>query len=159
MSKKNEQNNTKKGNAFAIIAVILLVIAIALILLGLFGGLGFGNGSGDGTGTGTDSGNTSVENSVSEDAENPENIPESSEVAETETTTKETEPEVNYMDVTVSGSSYLIDGAEVTIDEIKYSAENGNVIIRITDDNAIADSMDALVSALDGAEISYISQN
>ncbi|MCM1314877.1 MAG: hypothetical protein NC040_08480 [Muribaculaceae bacterium] len=159
MSKKNEQNN-KKGNAFAIIAVILLIIAIALILIGLFGGLGFGNGSGNGTEIGTGSGNTSsIENSVSENSESPANILESSESAETETTTEKTEPEVNYIDVTVSGSSYLMNGKETTLDEITQSAGNKNTIVRITDDNAIADSMDALVSALDGAEISHVSQN
>ncbi|MDE6798169.1 MAG: hypothetical protein K2J36_09190 [Ruminococcus sp.] len=160
MSKKNEQNNSKKGSAFGIIAVILLIIAIALILLGLFGGFGLGKGSGDGDGTGTGTGTSdSVESSVSENSESQGNVSESQEVTEQETTTEATEPEVNYMDVTVSGSAYLIDGAEVTIDDIKYSAENGNVIVRITDDNAIADSMDALVSTLDNAGISYVSQN
>lgn len=158
MAKKNEQNNSKKGSAFGIIAVILLIIAIALILLGLFGGFGLGKGSGDGDGTGTGT-SDSVESSVSENSESQGNVSESQEVTEQETTTEATEPEVNYMDVTVSGSAYLIDGAEVTIDDIKYSAENGNVIVRITDDNAIADSMDALVSALDNAGISYVSQN
>ena len=153
MSKKNE-NNTKKGNALTVVVVIVLIIAIALILLGLFGkGFGFGNGNGDGTGTGVSDSAESSENSGGQ-----ADVTETSAVTEqiTTTTTESTEPEASYMDVTVSGGAFLIDGAEVMIDEIKYSAENGNVIVRITDDNAIADSMDALVSALDTAGLQYV---
>ncbi|MDE5861568.1 MAG: hypothetical protein K2H28_05175 [Ruminococcus sp.] len=161
MSKKNEQNqNTKKGSAFGIIAVILLIIAIALILLGLFGGFGLGKGSGDGDGTGTGTGTSdSVESSVSENSESQGNVSESQEVTEQETTTEATEPVITYIDVTVSGSSYLMNGTETTIDEITQSADNENTVVRINDDNAIADSMDAFVSALDNAGISYVSQN
>lgn len=152
MAKEKKENN-KKGSVLGIIAVILLVIAIALILLGLFGGIGFGNG--DGTGTGSGNG---VESSVAENSGNQEDGAESSEAEETEPPTEEeteTEPEVIYIDVTVSGSSYLMDDSETTIDDITKAAENAAV--RITDDSAVADAMDALISALDGAGISHIS--
>ncbi|MDE6834572.1 MAG: hypothetical protein K2J39_10075 [Ruminococcus sp.] len=153
MAKKNKKN-TKKGNALVVIVVIILIIAIALILLGLFGkGFGFGKGNGDGSGTGI---SDSVESSADENSGSQADIQESSEA---ETTTVITEPEIYYIEVIVSGSSYLMNGTESTIDEITQSADNENTVIRISDDNAIADSMDALVSALDNAGISYVSQN
>ncbi|MDE6671110.1 MAG: hypothetical protein K2K16_02825 [Ruminococcus sp.] len=155
MSKENKQYTKKgegDGDVLGVIAVILVIIAIVLICFGLFGkgfGFGKGNGKGDGTGSGVS------DSSVSENSESSE----TTEITEQETTTEETEPVITYIDVTVSGSSYLMNGTETTIDEITQSADNENTVVRITDDNAIADSMDALVSALDNAGISYVSQN
>ena len=144
------EKNGKKNSILPIIVVILLIIAILMIVLslGFGGGLGSGNGNGDG--------NTSIvsENSSSDNTEENTQVSETTETSET--VTEETTEAVTYLDITVSGNTYLLDGNETTIDDITETAGDDNIVVRITDDNAVADAMESLISALDEKNISYI---
>ena len=64
---------------------------------------------------------------------------------------------INVIDITVSGSVILKDGNEITADDIinEINAADGFAVVNITDDSAIADTMDALREKLDSADITY----
>ena len=148
MSKKNENNSeNKKSNFIHILVVLLLIIAILMIIASL----GFGGGSGNGnSGSGSSSGSNFIENTVSDSEQE-------SSSEETETVPEETTESVKYIDITVSENTYNINGTEKSIDDIISTAKNDkNTVVRIKDDNAVVDTMDALISALSENNISYI---
>lgn len=160
MSKKNtdeeiQNENQKKGNFIPVLVVLLLIIAILMIVtsLGFGGGLGSGNGDGASVNSGVS------ENSLSDNS-GTENTHISETESETETVPEETTESIKYIDVTVSGDTYLMNNTEKTLEAFISLAKDGdNTVVRITDDNAVADAMDSLISALDENSISYIEPN
>jgi len=152
MSKKNnEENQKKESNFIPILVVLLLIIAILMIAVSL--GFGGGLGSGNGNGSSVSSDNSSV----SEDSSSDNSETKDTQSSETdESVTEKTTEAVTYIDVTVSGSAYIMDGNETTLDAVTETASDDNIVVRIKDDNAVADAMDSLISALDEKNISYI---
>ncbi len=151
MSEKKEK---KKSKFLPVLVVLLLIIAILMIIasLGFGGGFGSGNGNGDG---GNSNSKISSENSVADSADN-DNIPETDETT-TETLPEETTEAIRYMEITVSGDTYFINSAEKTLDDfISLATDDENTVVRITDDNAVADAMESLISALENNNIQYI---
>lgn len=134
------------------------VVAGAAILLLLGGGAGIGYGTGF-LGNGNDnSSNTSSEENIPA----AEIITEENSENDIEVTTEiqeETSQEIpiNVIDITVSGSVILKDGNEITADDIinEINSADGFAVVNITDDSAIADTMDALREKLDSADITY----
>lgn len=127
------------------ILAVLLLVALAIFLLLKFGILSFGKGSGDGnSGTGS--------SSVSE-------VSEASE-AETEpltpavTTTVE---EKVYVDVTVSGNSYLYQNSTLELEALiaELGKLDDDITVRITDENASLKAYEQLTKALDEKRIRY----
>lgn len=131
----------KKGSGGLIFILLLIIIIIIALILFLGGGFGFGSG---GNGFGNDA--VQVEGSISD----------------TETGTTASVSEINYVDVTVSGSSYLYQNNSYDlaglIDAVK--AIEGDIEIHITlDDTATANAYDDLTAALDENGIPYSSDN
>ncbi len=129
----------KKGSGGVILVLLLIIIIIALILF-LGGGFGFGSGGGDGFGNDA----VQVEGSISD----------------TESGTMASTSAINYVDVTVSGSSYLYQNSSYDlaglIDAVK--AIEGDIEIHITlDDSATANAYDDLTAALEENGIPYSS--
>ncbi|MDE6092644.1 MAG: hypothetical protein K2G14_06065, partial [Ruminococcus sp.] len=125
---------------------ILMIIAS----LGFGGGFGSGNSNGDG-------GNSKIssENSVADSSDN-DNISETDEIT-TETLPEETTETIRYMEITVSGDTYFMNDNEKTLDAfISLASDSENIVVKITDDNAVADAMESLISALKNNNIQYI---
>lgn len=119
----------RKKRLLGLVAVI--IIALAIILLLSYLGLGLGGGKGNG---------------------GAESVSESSSVAETTvSTTVTTEAPKILVDIKVSGSTYIYDGQEISLDDFKakLATMNDNVVISITDDNATANAMTDLEEMLD----------
>lgn len=155
MSRKDENQEKKKKTDFvSVLAVIMLIIAIIMIIAAL----GFGGGSGNGDGSGNSGTNISESTDNQEDSgETPEKEISATEESSAEESETEVSPEkLIYIQVTVSGNTYVMDDAETTLDAVIESASGDNIVVRITDDNAVADAMDSLISALDEKGIQYI---
>ena len=144
---KNEEKK-KKSKLLPVIVVLLLIIAVLMIVASL----GFGGELGSGNGDGNNNNSSGVsENQSSESTEN------SNSETVTETVPEETTESINYIDVSVSGDVYLVNGNEKTLDAfITLAKESENTVVRITDENAVADAVDGLVSELENNNIQYI---
>ena len=141
---KKLKKKTKKGGV--IILILLLIILILFAIIFLFDPLGFGNGMGilkGGNASGTTGGTAAP--------------------AQTTTAAQVTDaaPAPTYINVKVSGATYLLDGAESTVEDITAAAKaaSGDVLVQITDDSATANAMDALIAALDKESLKYTIEN
>ncbi|MDE6848927.1 MAG: hypothetical protein K2J44_06230, partial [Ruminococcus sp.] len=131
--------------------VLLLIIAVLMIVASL----GFGGVLGSGNGDGNNNSSSGVSENSSDDST--ENTQTSESPTETETIPEETTESVKYLDVTVSGDIYLVNDVEKTLDDFISLAKDGeNNVVRITDDNAVADAMESLISTLESNNIQYI---
>jgi flagellar basal body-associated protein FliL len=137
LERKNKKLKKRKKKRLLIMLLILLLLILAFLLLRFGFGLGTGKGS-SGSEAGADSPSSSSEKATTAEAP-------------------------VFVDVKVSGSSYIYENQVKTLDEIKstISTMKDNVVIRITDDNATKNAMDDLTKMLDDAKrkISYSSVN
>ncbi|MEE3404693.1 MAG: hypothetical protein VZR73_11485 [Acutalibacteraceae bacterium] len=124
---------------------LVVVVAVVIFLLFKFGLLPFGKGSGNG-GSGT---GTSSVAEVSEAAEAETEVP-----APAVTTTVE---EKIYVDVTVSGNSYLYQNSTLELDALLAELEklDDEITVRITDEKASLKAYENLTKALDEKKISF----
>ena len=108
--------------------IFLTIIAAILALLGKFGlGFDFGDGKGNGGGEGV----TDVQTTAPDD-------------------------DIDYLELTVSGSSYIYRNSEYTLDDlIAELTTEKDIKVRIRDDNASKSAYDALVEALSYNGITY----
>ena len=148
MAKDSEKKSGGGGGAVA-------GIVILAFLLGGGTGLGFRTGffgKGDGNSQNTD---TPEDVPAAEIVTSIETEEETSESAVEETETQEIP--INVIDITVSGSMILKDGNEITAEDIisEVNAADGFAVVNITDDSAIADTMDELREKLDSAGAVY----
>ncbi len=132
--RRKNQKKKKKKNLITLLLVIVFIAAIILILNYL--GLGFGGGKGEG-------GESSV-NSASGIS------------SEAETTTTTTAVPKEFVSIKVSGSTYIYQGSEITIENLRENIRlmSDNVVVMITDDNATQNAMDDLTAVFeaDGRE-------
>lgn len=138
LEKQNKKLKKKNKKAGVIILVLLLILALLFLVVFLFDPLGFGNGMG-----------ILLNDKTGDQRQLP---------LETAASTEEqpTEPEINYIDVTVSGSTYLIGKDEKTVDDIvKTAQDTENSVVRIKDDDATVNAMQALTDALEAQSIAY----
>ncbi|MBR1592737.1 MAG: hypothetical protein IJ666_06995 [Ruminococcus sp.] len=148
---------SQKGNALSkVIVIIAVLIIIAAVIFFIFGDK-FGLGTGFGL-SGSGGGN-SQSSQQSEDIPAVRVITPSEDAEEiTEPSTEEiTENAMQIIEITISGSVILKDGEEITADDIisEINAADGDVVVNITDDSAIADTMDALRERLDSVHTAY----
>ena len=124
---KQKKNQKKKKRKKITALVILIIFIIGIILLMNYLGLGFGGKKGNDSQNAADSTN-----------------------ANSETTVTTTEPPVP-IDFKVSGSTYIYDGQEITLDKFCENIKlmSSNVVVNIIDDNATKNAMDDLKKALD----------
>lgn len=142
----NQENNSRKKSKFVPILIILLLIVAILMIIS---SLGFGGGFGLG---GNNSGNSvaSVSNSTS-NSEQEVSSP------ETNVTSEESSTSIRYIDITVSGDTYKLNDVEKSLDAIiSIIKEYNKTVVRITDDNAVADAMDNLISALEDNHVFHM---
>lgn len=133
-AEKQKKNQKKKKNKRIITLIIIVLIIIALFVLMNYLGLGFGGGKGDGESSG-----------------------ESSVNAQTEVTTQ-TEIPKEYIDFKVSGSTYIYQGQEITLDKFCDTVKlmSSNVVVNIIDDNATKNAMDDVQKAFDTVGREYV---
>ena len=138
LEKQNTKLKKKNKRGALVIFILLLIILILFAIVFLFDPLGFGNGMGI-----LKNGNTQAA------AASP--------AATTAAVTEAAIPAPTYIDVKVSGATLVCNGEESTPDSIVTAAKavSGDVEVRITDDSATANAMDALTSALDTAGVKY----
>lgn len=118
-----------------IIGILVTVVIVAVIIFAC-GGLGFGGGKGDGIGEGSVS---AIE--VFEE--------------QTEITTEE----IQYINITISGSDYIYQNQNLSLDEIINNIlADKEIPVKITDDNASLRAYDSLVKSLKDNNIKYIEQ-
>ncbi len=148
MSKENDQKKSGKSGKGVAVAGSAAVILAALALLNK---MGFGPDLG--------LGKVSDEKPSSDTAQ----VQEITTAAAEEPTEAETEPETTeaapvYADIKVSGSTYTYDGQETDTAALVESIMklDGDVIVRITDDSATQNAMEALKSEFDKNNIAYI---
>lgn len=143
-NKKLKKKNRRSGK---IILILLLIILILAAVIFLFDPLGFGNGMGILNNGGSGSGSAApaqTEQQTSEEA--------------AVTAPPAEEPTVTNIGVTISGATYIYNGSESSVADIiaAATAAEGEVIVKITDDSATANAMDALTAELDKNTIPYI---
>lgn len=136
-SAQQEDGKKKSGRLLGKLCgliIILIIIAAILALLGHFGlGFDFGDGKGNGDGE--------VKKSVES-------------VADVETTAPD--DDIDYLELTVSGSSYIYRNSEYTLDDlIAELRTEEDIKVRIRDDNASKSAYDQLVEALSYNGITY----
>lgn len=144
LEKQNKKLKKKNKKGGVIILILLLIILILFAIIFLFDPLGFGNGMGilkGGNASGTTGGTEAPAATATAAAE----------------ITEAAAPAPTYINVRVSGATYLLDGAESTVEDITAAAKaaSGEVLVQITDDSATANAMDALIAALDKEAIKY----
>ena len=139
LEKQNTKLKKKNKRGALVIFILLLIILILFAIVFLFDPLGFGNGMGI-----LKNGNTQAA------AASPASTT-------TAAVTEAAAPAPTYIDVKVSGATLVCNGEESTPDSIVTAAKaiSGDVEVRITDDSATANAMDALTAALDAAGIKY----
>lgn len=133
---RNGKDKKKKKSKAPLLFIILLLLILALLLLMNYLGLGFGGGKGEG---GSGNGNESV--AASADDSN-------------------TATEKTTVVVTVKGSSYVYDGAELTLDELKTKLgelDKDKTVVELKDDGAVENAMADAKSAVEGAGLSIVS--
>lgn len=131
---RKKDKKKKKGKG-PIVLLIILLLLLALLWLMNYLGLGFGFGKGDG---GSSGGNESV--AASADDSN-------TDTAKTTVT------------VTVKGSSYVYDGAELTLDDLKTKLgelDKDKTIIELKDDGAVENAMSDAKTAIEGIGLSLV---
>lgn len=140
-AEKQRKNQKKKKKKNFITLLLIVVFIIAVILLMNYLGLGFGGGKGEG-------GESSADSQTSSSAEDKET---------TTTTTTEAVPK-EYIGIKVSGSTYIYQGSEVTVENIAETVRlmTDNVVVVITDDNATQNAMDALTAAFEADHREYL---
>lgn len=131
------KKNHKGASAGGCIVAILVIAAIAVLVFFLLKhfGIGFG-GDGDGDGEKNDAQTSSVQ---------------------------EVEPvvaEYNEVEVVIKGDKYGYNGGEYELDALieelnKLAEGDKSVKVNITQDNGLADALDALVGRLKSERISY----
>ena len=132
---RNKDKKKKKSKA-PLLFIILLLLILALLLLMNYLGLGFGGGKGEG---GSGNGNESV--AATADDSN-------------------TATEKTTVVVTVKGSAYVYDGAELTLDELKTKLgelDKDKTVVELKDDGAVENAMADAKSAVEGAGLSVVS--
>lgn len=132
--KRNKKDKKKKGKG-PILFLILLLLILALLWLMNYLGLGFGFGKGSG---GSSSGSDSVAASTSD--------------SNTETTK-------TTVTVTVKGSTYVYDGAELTLDDLKTKLselDKDKTVIELKDDGAVENAMADAKTAVEGVGLSIV---
>ncbi len=140
-NRKLKKKSRNRGRVVLLLILLLLLIAAAFILFKPFG-LGLGLLSGTGFGT--------TQSTVQETA--------APAPADTTTTAKEDTGEtVTYIDVTIKDATFILDGSEVSSDDIVSRAKNaaGKVVVRLTNDNGIIDAFDKLTKALEQNNITF----
>ena len=148
LEQQNRQLKKKNKRGGKVILILLLIILVLAAAIFLFDPLGFGNGMGiliNGGASGSGSGSAAPAQTTQQTYE-----------AEV-TAAPVTEPTVTNINVTISGATYMYNGAEATVDDIIAAATDaeGEVIVKIRNDSATANAMDELIAELDKNTLPY----
>lgn len=144
LEKQNKKLKKKNRTGGKVILFLLIIIALLAAVMFLFDPFGFGLGAP--FALGTNSGGSA----------SPATTTAQTTAAVTEEAVTEA-PEPDYIEVTVSGSTYLFDGSEKTAAEIAdICADKGKSKVRVTDDSATQNAIDELTAALKEKSIELI---
>lgn len=138
MKNKKEKKNKKSRKGGPVGALLLaLIIAAVLFLMNHFG-IGFGTGDGDGDGAD----DTNSQDTVS---------------------VQEVEPavvEYTEIEVVIAGDKYRYNGGEYELDAlideiVKLAGDDKNIKVNISQENGLADALDALIKRLESENMAY----
>ena len=138
----------------AVPKTVLIVVAVFIVafMLGYGIGLGVGNGMGDDTGDG----NTAVESSAEVVEEQEE---EEVEAENAEKTTEVGAETTRVIEVTIVGSDYFYENERIIFDDliavIAEAEAEGELVVKIVDDNASLNAYDALINKLEDMYVDY----
>ena len=142
-NKKLKKKNKAGGKVIIILLIIIALLAAVMFLFDPFG-LGFGAPFAVGGNNGGAGGQASAVTSA-------DTSPAVTEAPATEA------PEPDFIEVTVSGSTYLYEGEEKTADEIaKICSDAGKSTVIIIDDSATQNAIDELHAATDAAGLTLL---
>ena len=142
-NKKLKKKNKAGGKVIIFLLIIIALLAAVMFLFDPFG-LGFGAPFAVGGPKGGAGGQTPAATSA-------DTSPAVTEAPATEA------PEPDYIEITVSGSTYLYNSSEKTADEIaKICSDKGISTVIITDDSATQNAIDELLSVLKTAGIEML---
>lgn len=153
-----EKEKKKKGKAGKTVAGAG-ILAIIAALLG-FGSFGFGMGGGTGTGTGTETGKGQNQDYLMQDNQKPTVVPPATVTPAQE---QEEAPVVQLTEVmvTVKKDKTLYNGAEYTAQSLadflekEYAEKKESILIKITLEEAVYDTVEALKVTLEDKGITY----
>ena len=148
LEKQNKKLKKKNKTGGKVIIFLLIVIALLLAVMFLFDPFGFGLGAPFAVGG---SGSSGGSGGAAPAAASADTSAAETEAAETEA------PEPDFIEVTVSGSTYLYEGEEKTADEIaKICSDAGKSTVIIIDDSATQNAIDELHAATDAAGLTLL---
>lgn len=144
LEKQNKKLKKKNKTGGKVIIFLLIVIALLLAVMFLFDPFGFGLGAPfaiGGTGGSAAPAAAPAQTTASAVTEAEETEP----------------PEPDFIEVTVSGATYLYEGSEKTADEIAgICAEKGRSKVVVNDDSATQNAIDELSAALKAKNIELL---
>lgn len=141
-NEQHEDGKKKSNRLFRKIRTLILILILIAAILVLLNHLGLGFGLG--TGTGKDSGT----------------VKKTADTAQSDDTTEPTTDYIDYLELTVSGSSYIYRNSEYSLDDlISELKTEEDIRVRIRDDNASKAAYDSLVSALNENGIPYAEES
>ena len=142
---EHEKRKEKKKKKRGLLWLLILLLLIALLIGGIGWGQGWFKGKGENEGSDTTSGSAESTSYVSESS----SVTEDSSLAEAEKVS---------VAVTVSGSKYILNGTEKTLDELKTefsSLDKAASVIAIADEGAVANAVSSLHDMLNELGLPY----
>lgn len=143
---EHEKRKEKKKKKRGLLWFLLILLLIALLIGGIGWGQGWFEGKGEGKGDAESTPAAQTSSTVDETSSVTEDSSKTEEAAKTPVAVK------------ISGSKYVYNGAEKTLDELKTefaSLDKDKNIVEITDDGAVANAVSSLHEMLDGLGIAY----
>lgn len=139
-----------KGLIALVPKTILILCAVAIVLFFIGKGLGFGNGFGDGEGDGNSASESQTVSEVQEESEEVEENPDKS--------SENAEETILVFEVTIMGNDYFYENERVSLDVLiaEIDSAEGQVIVKILDDNASLNAYENLVERLESIYVEYV---
>ena len=133
-----------------ILGILFLVALIACVVFFFTkynGKFAFGKGNNNGNSNDTSDSSSSVSEAVQE---------ETSASTTQEVSTEPETDEIQYIEVTVSGNSYIYQNSSLSLDELMNEIKDKDMTVKLTDDKASKNAYDELVQSLDDNNIQHI---
>ena len=136
----------------ALLLLVVIILCVIMLLTKCDGKFPFGIGIGNGNNSSSladDNGGVSSSSSVVKE------VTEAPETTE-EVTAEPATDEVQYIEVTVSGSNYIYQNSTLTLDELMEQIQGTDLTVKLTDDKASKKAYDDILQALDEKNIPHI---
>ena len=126
---------------------VALIACVVIFFTKCNGKFAFGKGNNNGNSNDTSDSSSSVSEAVQE---------ETSASTTQEVSTEPETDEIQYIEVTVSGNSYIYQNSSLSLDELMNEIKDKDMTVKLTDDKASKNAYDELVQSLDDNNIQHI---